>query len=290
MHVLLVTNDKSGSAGDADPRQMLLDRGCGLVETDVQTASRWTETLPASRLRSVERVIVAGGDGSVGCAATLALELDVPLGVIPMGTANDFARAVDLPDDIEQATLLAATGDTTRPIDVGRVDGHPFVNVASFGLAPRAARSASRLKSLLGPLAYPIGALVAVLRSRPVHMVVTVDGDRVFEGACWQAIVASTGAFGGWADVGRALAGDRELDLVVVAGGRGAHRLALDATALGRGALTERPGVLHVRGREITVEMRSDRYLVVDGEHLRGRGRAITSRIDPRQLQLVVGR
>lgn len=104
------------------------------------------ERFAPGSLHDVDRVIVAGGDGSLGPCAALAARLEVPIGVVPAGTANDFVRATGLPDDADRACLLAATGDRTRPIDLGRVDEVPFVNVASIGLAPKAAAAAEPLK------------------------------------------------------------------------------------------------------------------------------------------------
>jgi diacylglycerol kinase family enzyme len=88
-----------------------------------------------------ERIVVAGGDGTIAPCAALAGRLGVPLAVVPLGTANDFARAHGLPLDVRVARELAAWGVRTRPLELGRLaDGRPFVNVASAGLAPLAAR------------------------------------------------------------------------------------------------------------------------------------------------------
>src|SRR4051794_37564976 len=84
----------------------------------------------------VDRIIVAGGDGSIGPVAELAGRRGVPLGVIPTGTANDFARANGIPLDLEAATRLAVEGDTVRALELGHLaTGRAFVNVASAGLA-----------------------------------------------------------------------------------------------------------------------------------------------------------
>ena len=66
----------------------------------------------ATRGGDADRIVVAGGDGSVGCAAARALDLELPLGVVPAGTANDFARANALPlDPIAAAELAAVRAD-----------------------------------------------------------------------------------------------------------------------------------------------------------------------------------
>jgi diacylglycerol kinase family enzyme len=266
VHVLLVTNPNSGTADAVDPASVLVERGCSVTVVEIADAARWADgDLPGST-RGVERVVVAGGDGSIGCAARLALRLDVPLGVVPAGTANDFARAVELPSDLERACVLAATGDQLRDVDLAFVDGTPFVNVASFGLAPHAAEKAKPLKSPLRALAYPFGAAAAAVTGKPVNVVATVDGEVAWSGKAWQAMIASTGAFGGWAQTGSTHLGDGNLDVVIVPAGRGLPRLAFDAAALIRGELADRDGVLHVRGKTIELVLRRAPQMVVDGE------------------------
>src|SRR3954453_17352406 len=117
-----------GSGGGLDPAPLVSAIpgaelfGCG----ELERIAAWAP----------DRMAAAGGDGTVGPLAELAGRLDVPLAVIPAGTANDFARAHGLPDDPAEATELAATGAPTRALDLGQLaDGRPFVNVASAGLA-----------------------------------------------------------------------------------------------------------------------------------------------------------
>ena len=178
-----------------------------------------------------ERLVVAGGDGTIGPFAALAGWLGVPLAVIPAGTANDFASAHGLPDDLREAAELAATGTHTRTLDLGQLaDGQPFVNVASAGLASVAARRAEPLKRRLGPLAYAVGAARAAATAHPLPTAVRADGREVFAGACWQAIVAVSGAFGGGSGVAEADPRDGALDVVLLPAG---SRLGLARRAWG---------------------------------------------------------
>ncbi|MCW2928978.1 MAG: Diacylglycerol kinase [Thermoleophilia bacterium] len=292
VHVLLVSNPNSGSADQVDPAAVLVERGCIVTDADVETAARWSneERPNGGRLGVIERVVVAGGDGSVGCAAKLAHRLGIPLGVVPAGTANDFARAMELPTDQTQACILAATGDRYRTIDLGRIGDVPFVNVASFGMAPEAAEEATRFKGVLRALAYPVGAAIAAVRTRPIAVVATVDGVEVYDGRAWQVMLASTGAFGGWANTGKVRNGDGELDLVLVPADRGAPRLAVDAAALVRGELAEREGVFHARGRHVQLHLHGVDKMVVDGEVLDVPGHQIEGRVDGEPLRVVTGR
>jgi diacylglycerol kinase family enzyme len=222
-----------------------------------------------------ERIAVAGGDGSIAPVAAVAGRLGVPLAVIPVGTANDFARASGVPRDVPAAVQLAVAGDTVRPHELGRLaSGRPFVNVASAGLASVAARRAAPLKPRLGPLAYGVGAVRAAASSRPLSVVVTVDDER-FEGDAWQVIVACTGAFGGGSGVGSTDPNDGDLDVVVIPGG---SRVALTRRAWGlRTRTIERQSrVPHFRGRVVSVLGAGE--LNVDGEFVVGGLERVTAR------------
>jgi YegS/Rv2252/BmrU family lipid kinase len=213
-----------------------------------------------------ERVVVAGGDGSSGPAARVAAAAGIPLAVVPTGTANDFARALDLPTDLDRALDLAAdpAAATTR-VELLVAGGRRFVNAASTGLAVAAAHRARPLKSRFGPLAYAIGAIRAGLTARPLPMTVMADGAELFRGEAWHVIVGGTGAFGGGSRLGRTDHGDELLDVVVVE--RGSRlRLVLRAWGMRRGTLEEQAGVRHRRARHVEIGVAPSTEFNVDGE------------------------
>jgi len=233
-----------------------------------------------------DRIAAAGGDGTIGPLAELAGRLDVALAVIPVGTANDFARAHGLPTDLRAAAELAASGTTTRALELGRLaDGRPFVNVASAGLASVAARNAKPLKARLGPLAYGVGAARAATTAHPLEVTVRVDGREVFAGGCWQAIVAVSGAFGGGSSVEEARPDDGALDIVVLPAG---SRIGLARRAWGmrRGTIAQQRSVLHARGAVLEVALPASAEINVDGELRRGGLERVT--VEPRAFRLVV--
>ena len=169
MRIALVANRASGGGLDPAPLAAALDGAeiFGCDESDLARVREW----------GPERIAVAGGDGTLGPVAELAGALGVPLAVIPTGTANDFARAHGLPDDVKEAARLAGSGTSLRALELGRLaDGRPFLNVASAGLSSVAARRAQPLKSRFGPLAYGLGAARAAASGRPLPIRVEVDG------------------------------------------------------------------------------------------------------------------
>ena len=214
----------------------------------------------------VDRIVVVGGDGTVAPGAELAARLGVPLAVVPAGTANDFARAHGLPEDVDAAIALAARPDAAaRVLELALMGDRPFVNAASAGLAPAAAERAEPLKERLGPLAYSAGAAVAGAVEDPIAVEVTVDGRPAFDGDAWQVTVASSGAFGGGSQIEDADPRDGRLDLVVVPG---AGRAALPKVALAmrRGTVAQLEEVVHARGTVLEVLVPAGTPFNVDGE------------------------
>ena len=99
--------------------------------------------------------MVGGGDGTLNAAALGVIERNLPLGILPLGTANDLARTLGIPPDIDAAARIIAAGQT-RTIDLGLVNGQPFFNVASLGLSAELAQQLTQdIKRRWGRLAMP---------------------------------------------------------------------------------------------------------------------------------------
>ena len=130
------------------------------------------------RQHGLDCVILAGGDGTMNAAARGLVATGLPLGILPAGTANDLARTLGLPDDIEAAAAAIAVG-RIREIDVGEVNGHFFFNVASVGLSARLAQGLTpEIKRRFGRLSYAVAAAKALVDARPFHAVLIADGQR----------------------------------------------------------------------------------------------------------------
>jgi YegS/Rv2252/BmrU family lipid kinase len=127
----------------------------------------------------VDAIVLAGGDGTVHAAAPALLEAGLPVGLLPLGTANDLARAIGVPLDLAGAAEIVAAG-VTRRIDVGEVNGKPFFNVAHIGLGAALAGGLSApLKRRFGPLAYTLAAFRALSGLRPFRVEIVAGDERL---------------------------------------------------------------------------------------------------------------
>lgn len=248
VRVALLLNPKSGNAPDPDDVvRGLRDAGAGEVRVfHLDEAARVAACRP-------ERVVIAGGDGSIGCGLQAAYEAQVPLAVLATGTANDFARAQELPLDLDTAIALAGDPDAPQQERFGgTASGRAFVNVASVGLAVEAARFAERYKRVAGPAAYALGAIRAGLQAMPVRVTVAINGKVAFTGGVWQVLVGATGRFGGGSGLGEADATTGQLTVAIVPAG---SRWTLPVRALGlrRRSLEHQGGVEWGHTRALTV-------------------------------------
>jgi diacylglycerol kinase family enzyme len=102
-------------------------RGGGLREA--------ARALAEARRGEIDAVIIGGGDGSVRAVASVLAGTEVPLGIVPLGTRNHFARDLRLPLEVEDAAVTIAAGQT-RLVDLGEVNGETFINNSSIGIYP----------------------------------------------------------------------------------------------------------------------------------------------------------
>ncbi len=271
MRLALICNPKSGTAPDPSELAALLAADGATVTTvsieDVADEDGGELEDGALRaLRAPDRIVVAGGDGSVGPAALCAARLDVALAVVPVGTANDFARAKELPLDLEAACALARDpAAATQAAELGLAGARPFVNAAAAGLSVVAARAARPHKSRLGALAYAVGAVRAAATASPLRCAVACDGEQRYSGRAWQVVVGVTGAFGGGSEIGGTRPDDGLLDVAVVPAGSRAG-LVRRAVGMRTGRLIAQDDVAHERAAVIDVRIAGDAAFNVDGE------------------------
>jgi diacylglycerol kinase (ATP) len=214
---------------------------------------------------SADRIVIGGGDGTISVALPELLRLNKPLAVLPLGTANDFARTLGVPADAMAAAEVALSGCEHR-IDVGSVNGRPFINVASVGLAAKVTEAQSTaLKRRWRVLSYLISLWRAVWEARPFYLEVELDGAPAWSGAAYQVSVGNGRFHGGGLTVAEhAAIDDGKFHLYLVRPGA-AWQLLACATHLRLGFA--QPDLLK-RGTATRVALRTatPRPINVDGE------------------------
>ena len=242
-------------------------------------------------------LVVAGGDGSLH-AVVAALhrrnELgEQPLGLIPVGTGNDFARTLGLPlDPVAAAHTLA--GGRPRPMDL-LVDelGEVVVNNVHVGASAQASRHGATLKERLGPfglglVGYPLGAAIAAVRPSFLRLRVDVDGETVadMDRHVLMVAVGNGASVGGGTEVTPgADPADGTADVMISFATSPVDRLGY-ALRLRRGEHTGRDDVLTLRGTQVSLAG-DDFWISADGE-VSGPERRRTWHVEPGAYSLLV--
>lgn len=267
--LLVITNAAAGSA-----HQEAVDAA---VETlseraDVEVAATTSpeDCDAAVARRGGRRLVVCGGDGSVHFIVTAlhrAGELADPLGLIPLGTGNDLARALGLPLDPREAAKVVLDG-SPHQLDLLVDDGGGLViNAVHLGVGAEAARAAASLKPRLGRFAYVVGGVSAGATASGWRVAVRVDGRVLTDGRqkVLQVGIGLGRSVGGGSPLTPHSVLDDQLADVVVSEAVGPLARLGYGLRLRRGSHVERPDVHTARGKK--VEAQGERFHYnADGE------------------------
>ena len=211
-----------------------------------------------------DRIVIGGGDGTLSKALPALLKLKKPLAVLPLGTANDFARTLGLPDDPLKAAEIAL-GGREHKIDVGLANGRPYLNVASVGVASEVIKRQSKtLKQTWRVFAYAISLMQAMRRLQPFFVDLEIDDAPRWSAAVYQVSVGNGRYHGGGLTVAEdAAIDDGKLDLYVVHPGT-FWQLFACLTHL-RFGLMKKPKVLD-RHTAVKVKLTTPRPRAVDAD------------------------
>ena len=257
-----------GARRGADAIDPVLDRlragGVALDERPMTSPEEVTRVLTAAAA-TADCAIVGGGDGSLRMAAAGIEASGLALGILPLGTANDLARTLGIPDDPVAAAEVILAGHR-RVIDLGTVNGEPFFNVASIGLATELARELSGdLKKRWGRLGYAIAAIRTLAKARRFSAWIT-ERDSTVRTRTMQIAVGNGRFYGGGNVVAEhAAIDDEHLDLYSLEM-RTVWRLALMLWSFRSGEHGAWSEVTTLRGTEFEVRTGSPRPVNADGE------------------------
>jgi len=291
--LLAIANADAGTADE----QAISDVVDALQQFDVTLVKTASPDDLADALEAhpaVDGVVVLGGDGSlhavVDALRTAGRLAHVVIGLVPLGTGNDFAATLELPDEPVKAAEVITAGQT-RQIDL-IIDGRDevVVNAAHIGIGAEAAKAARPWKKSLGPIGYVIGAVLTGLRGllQPgARLQITVDGKSLPRKEPVIQVAVGNGSFvgGGTPLLPQADPSDGELDVAVSYTESPRRRIAY-AWHVRRGDHHRRDDVVYLRGTEVSV--RGDKLACTSDGELSGPRSEHSWRIEPAALTMYV--
>lgn len=239
--------------------------GLELYEEEIEDPDRLPDVIRDYRKR-VDLVIIGGGDGTLNAAVEGLVETQLPLGILPLGTANDLARTLEIPATLPEACQIIAAGKV-HPIDLGWVNGKYFFNVASLGLSVQITRNLTKeIKKRWGVFAYAATALQALWNSRRFHAEIQMEGGRSEKVRAIQIAVGNGRYYGGGMAVAEdAAIDDQRLDLYSLEVEHWWQMLAI-LPAMRRGRQGLLPWAQSWSGKEFHIRTRRPRSINTDGE------------------------
>ncbi len=279
---------------DAVPRlKRLLERMSGVVVLESERPGHALELAARAVEEGTDRLVVAGGDGTVNEVVNGMGEArrEVPLGLIPLGTANDLARSLDLPQDPEVAVALLDAGAELAIdlISVQHKGAHRLcVNVASGGLSGVIGQSISReLKAKWGAIAYLVSALHLLPDLEGYHVNVVVDGTLIQSLVAVNVFVANGRFTGGGMEVSPiADLTDGMLNFVSVKLDAAGELLRAGAEVLLGGDFRAQ-ALVRLAVDQIEISSEPELWFNLDGE--RFAKTPLTFQVQPRSLRVITG-
>ena len=252
---------------------------------------RLPETVHEALVEGHDLIILGGGDGSVSSVVDFMVGSDAALGLLPLGTANDFARTLGIPFALDLACETVARGRIVD-VDLGLAGDNYYANVASVGLATGVTEALSpRLKRRIGTLAYPLAAISAYKEYKPFEAALVFpdsDQEPVVLDNLLQVAVGNGRFYGGGLVVAPdAALDDSALDVYAVDAGR-LLDLARVARELRSGKFIEKDGVHYWRTRRVQLITEPSLSVNIDGELVAHTPKLFS--VAPKALRMVVPR
>ena len=262
--VIVNPHSRLGKEHSREVRRRLAGLGLAVVADDGEGPQDSSELIRRHR-GEIDRVVVAGGDGTLNAVVQGLVGTGLPLAIIPLGTANNLARTLEIPLTIPEACEVAVRGSRRR-IDLGCVNDRYFFTTASIGLSVQITEElTSDTKRRWGPLAYGVAAIRALTRSRAFHADISWPGGTRHSRTV-QIVVGNGRYYGSTLSVAAdATIDDARLDLYSLEVRHWLQLLAL-APSLRRGVHGRKDSVEALRATQFDITTVVPREINVDGE------------------------
>lgn len=214
-----------------------------------------------------EYILIAGGDGTVDNVVNYIknLNIELPIGILPVGTANDFAKFIGISEDIETACKQILNSDP-KEIDIGKVNDKYFINVASTGLFTDVSQKTDvNLKNTIGKLAYYVKGIEQLPNFRKINIKVTSEVQS-FEGGMYLMLVFNGETAGNFKLAYKSRIDDGLLDVIIIRAGMLIDIIPLFIKILRGEHLENVNGILYFKTDKLQIECEEDIATDVDGE------------------------
>ncbi len=217
--------------------------------------------------RDLHHILIAGGDGTVNYVVNIMKQMgvDIPIAILPTGTANDFAMQLRMPVNVLSACREILKGSVKR-IDLGNAGGKYFVNVFSCGLFTDVSqKTPTMLKNALGKLAYYLGGLNELPNFRKLNISIKGDNGQ-FEGQSLIFFVFNGQTAGSMRLAYNADIQDGLLDVIVVQSGNIVNTLNMVMKFINSGGKSYPQGMVHFQCSHLEIESQTDVTTDIDGQ------------------------
>ena len=211
-------------------------------------------------------ILIAGGDGTVDSVVNAMAKsgISLPIGILPVGTANDFSKFLGMPSDVEEACKQILSSEV-KSVDLGSINDKYFVNVASTGLFTDVSQKTDvNLKNTIGKLAYYLKGLEELPNFRKLHVNI-LSKEVEFDGEMYLLLVFNGATAGNFNLATRADACDGLLDIIMFKAVQIYELLPLFIKVL-KGEHLDSNKVLYFKTDYLKVECHEDIVTDIDGE------------------------
>lgn len=264
----LIYNPYSGDRSFRNRLDSVIEKlqSAGYEVTPYRTMSIEDIYESVKRSKEYDAILISGGDGTINHVINAMVQnnIDVPVGIFPYGTANDFASHLGIPRKITQACDIIAKGKLTQ-FDLGKINDRYFINVAAGGLLTDVSQKIDiNMKNTLGKVAYYLKGIEQLPNFRSIPIKITCD-DKVIEENIYLFVILNGSSAGGFKLAPDATANDELLNLIAIKQCSLVDLFNLFIKML-KGEHLESNNVIYLRSKNFKIECYENIETDIDGE------------------------
>lgn len=216
---------------------------------------------------SYDHILISGGDGTVNQIVNIIKQrnLDLPIAILPTGTANDFANVIGMPRNLRQCIDLILNS-SPKEIDLGKANDRYFINIFSCGLFTDVSqKTPTARKNIFGKLAYYFTGIRELPNFKKLHLSIKSDG-RDYDGSAILLFIFNGRTAGGFEIAHDSLIDDGVLDIIVVNGENIFEKLTFLSQFIINKNVSYPKGIIHFKASKLELEIANNFTTDIDGE------------------------